>query len=368
MQNILPQFNSITFNLLIINILSIHLVQLNMPSHASFIAIIVTKDNFSSLTQGLAKYQTEENEFKIVHWKYFYPYDQPYTEFSVGDIVMFSGKFIVENLEQYITVSSTCIIATGDHEHVFEADEIPLSTPHCMFPIQVTRDPKELGDSTYFDATSCQYNSITSSKNVHMKLRVFYPTNSPRFTYLRANNSIKITRSFIVSGFIRRVTSDFTIIEVTDIDFISTNVASLQNVQESTSSSASNNRSVIDLIADDVDSTTLRTSKRPRGIMSKSSKQPTNPPPIISEPVTPIPTPTPINISPETVKNKKSKNKLSDLALNFLEPIVVDSTQDSVEDAPDDDDNDNLEYLLQQEAKEVHKKTRSGRTSKKSKK
>ncbi|RIB30197.1 hypothetical protein C2G38_2153218 [Gigaspora rosea] len=200
-----------------------------MPLHASFIAIVVTKNNFSYLTQGIAKYQTEENEFKIIHWKYFYLYDRPYTEFSVGDIVMFA------------------------------ANEIPLSTPHCMIPIQVIHDPKEL---------------------------------------------------------------------------------------------------VIDLIADEVDfaATTSRTSKRPCGMTSKSSKQGTNPPPIINEPATLIPTPTPINISSELLKNKKD---------------TVNDTQDRrtrVEDAPDDNDEDNLEFLLQQKAEEVHKKTRSGRTSKKTKK
>ncbi|CAG8675456.1 40768_t:CDS:2 [Gigaspora margarita] len=328
-----------------------------MPSHASFITIVVTKDNFSSLTQGIAKYQTEENEFKIVHWKYFYPYDCSYTEFSVGDIVMFTGKLIVENLEQYITVSSASVIASGDPEQVFEANKIPLSTPHCMIPIQVTCDPKELGDSTYFDATCCQYNSITSSKNVHMKLRLFYPTNSPRFTYLRANNSIKMTRSFIVSGFICHVTSEFTIIEATDVDFMPTNVSSVQNTQESSSSSSSNNCSVINLTADDIDFavTTSQTSKRPCGMISKSSKQGSNPPPIINEPVTPIPTPTTINIGSETIKNKKGKNKLSNLALDCLEPIVMDDTQDRrthVKDAPYDDDEDDLEFLLQQEAEE----------------
>ncbi|CAG8615177.1 3161_t:CDS:1, partial [Scutellospora calospora] len=57
-----------------------------MPSHTTVIVIISTKENFSSLTQGFAKYQISENDFKIVHWKYFYPFNQPYTEFSVGDI------------------------------------------------------------------------------------------------------------------------------------------------------------------------------------------------------------------------------------------------------------------------------------------
>ncbi|CAG8723670.1 11804_t:CDS:1, partial [Gigaspora rosea] len=77
--------------------------------------------------------------------------------------------------------------------------------------------------------------------------------------------------------------------------------------KESSSSSSSNNHSVIDLIADEVDfaATTSRTSKRPCGMTSKSSKQGTNPPPIINEPATLIPTPTPINISSELLKNKK---------------------------------------------------------------
>ncbi|RIB01829.1 hypothetical protein C2G38_2229568 [Gigaspora rosea] len=119
-----------------------------MLSHATFIAIIVSKENYNSLTQDLAKYQTAENDFKTINWKYFYPFNQPRTEFSTGDIVMFAGKFIVENLEQYVTVSSICVIATGDPEQVFEANEIPLSTPHCMFLVQITCEQKEIGEST----------------------------------------------------------------------------------------------------------------------------------------------------------------------------------------------------------------------------
>ncbi|CAG8845786.1 11509_t:CDS:1, partial [Racocetra persica] len=67
----------------------------------------------------------------------------PYTEFSAEDIVMFTEKFLVENLEQYITVSHVNIIATGDSNQEFEANEIPLSIPHCMFLVLVNRDPKE---------------------------------------------------------------------------------------------------------------------------------------------------------------------------------------------------------------------------------
>ncbi|CAG8826631.1 688_t:CDS:2, partial [Dentiscutata erythropus] len=158
----------------------------------------------------------------------------------------------------------------------FAANEIPLSAPHCMFTIQVTRNPKELESSTYFDATNSQYNSVTNSKNVLMKLKVFYPP-------------VLLDSPFCL----------------TDIDFISTNVSSVQYVQESTSSNTSNNHSFIDLIAEDVDSTISQQSKRPRIIMSRSSKQSTVPPLIVNEPETPIPTPTPVNIGPETFQSQK---------------------------------------------------------------
>ncbi|CAG8716320.1 16009_t:CDS:1, partial [Cetraspora pellucida] len=222
-----------------------------MPSHAMVIVVIATKENFNSLIQGFAKYQIVENDFKIIHWKYFYPFNQPYTEFLAGDVVMFAGKFIVENLEQYFTVFYPCVIAPTDPDHEFQAEEIPLSVPHCMFPTLVIREPKECGDSMYFDSICYQYNSITNSRNVQMKLRIFYPTDAPHFSYLHVNNSVKTGRTFIVSGFIRCITSDFTIVELTDFDFISTNVNAVQNVQVSTSSVTSSHRSDIDLIAKD---------------------------------------------------------------------------------------------------------------------
>lgn len=67
------------------------------------------------------------------------------------------------------------------------------------------------------------------------------------------------------------------------------------------------------------------------------------------------------------VQNQKGKGKLSDLALNYLEPVAMDNTQDKrtrVEDAPEDEDEDLIEPILE----EVHIKTKSGRISKKSKK
>ncbi|CAG8633327.1 7408_t:CDS:1, partial [Scutellospora calospora] len=274
-------------------------------------------------------------------------------------IVMFAGKFIVKNLEQYISVSYACVIASSDPDQEFQANEIPLSIPHCMLSVLVNHEPKECGESTYFNASCYQYNSSTNSRNVHMKLRIFFPTNAPRYSYLRANNSIKIGKTFIVSGFVRRITADFTIIELTDLDFVTTNINTIQNVQGSTSS---------------------RTPKRPRVIASRSSKQSTSSTPVVNEPI-PLPTSiTPINTNLETVQVQKGKKKLSDLALNCLELIVTDNAQDEniyVEDASEE--NDDLELLYEQELLceqellssqdvEGQKKKRNKRTSKKVKK
>ncbi|CAG8791689.1 15414_t:CDS:2, partial [Gigaspora rosea] len=65
---------------------------------------------------------------------------------------MFAGKFVIENLEQHVTVSCANVIVVGDSNHEFEANEILISVPHCMFHVIVSREPKECGESTYFEA------------------------------------------------------------------------------------------------------------------------------------------------------------------------------------------------------------------------
>ncbi|CAG8618617.1 19235_t:CDS:2 [Cetraspora pellucida] len=249
-----------------------------MPSHATVIVVIATKENFNSLTQRFAKYQMAENDFKIVHWKYFYPFNQPYTEFSVGNIVMFAGKFIVENLEQYVTVSYLCVIVPADPDREFQAEEIPLGVPYCMFSVLITREPKQCSDSI-----------------------------------------VKTGRTFIVSGFIRHITSDFTIVKLTDFDFISANVNTVQNVQVSTSSVTSSYHSDIDLITKDVESTTF-------------------------ESIAPFSTSLiPSDPNPKMSQIQKGKNKLSDLALSGLELTIANDLQDEY--IVDEDASDNLDQL-----------------------
>ncbi|CAG8735348.1 2514_t:CDS:2, partial [Gigaspora rosea] len=148
---------------------------------------------------------------------------------------------------------------------------------------------------------------------------------------------------FIISVFFRCVTSDFTVIEVTDVDFMTNNINTVQSMQIGSSSVASDNRSDIDLIVEDVDFSTPQTSKRPRRITSRYSNQSPNLLPVNVEPATLILTPiTPVNLNHGMVQNQKDKRT-------------------RVEDAPDDEDEALIEPILE----EVPKKTKSGRTSKK---
>ncbi|CAG8816451.1 27671_t:CDS:2 [Gigaspora margarita] len=162
---------------------------------------MITKENSNSLTQGLAKYQLAKNDFSIVCWKYFYPFQQPYTEFLLE----------------------------------FETTEIPLSVPHCLFTVLVSHDPKEYSNSTYFDTGYYQYNSHTNSKN--------------------------------------GIISNFTMLEITNIDFMTTSANTIQNMQGSTSLSNTNHCADIDIMAEDTEFTASQSLKRSHRVTTRSSKQ-----------------------------------------------------------------------------------------------
>ncbi|CAG8574244.1 2383_t:CDS:1, partial [Scutellospora calospora] len=286
-----------------------------MPSHATLIAIVVTKEDSNSLTQGFAKYQADKDDFKIVRWKYFYPFEKAYTDFSVGDIVMFAGKFVVENLEQYVIASSVSVITVSGPNQEFGADEILLSAPHCIFLILVKRDSQSIRDSTYFDADCFQYNSFTNSKRVHMKLRILYPTNAPRFTYIHANNSIKSGRTFLVSGFVRRISPEVIAMEATDIDFMyASNAVVNHNVQEISSTTTSSHRSVFDEIIDEIESTISQAPKK-SVVLAKVSRN-TASTPNFNKPI--MSSSSLSSASTETTQLRKGKKRLANLALDCL--------------------------------------------------
>ncbi|CAG8725583.1 14966_t:CDS:2, partial [Cetraspora pellucida] len=309
-----------------------------MLSHTTLIAVVVTKEDSNLLTQGFTKYQPTKDEFKVIRWKYFYPFEKPYTDFSVGDVVMLVGKFVVKNLEQYLIASNISIIAVSGLNREFESDEIPLSVPHCMFLVLVKRDPQPIRDSTFFDVECFQYNSFTNSKRVLMKLRILYSTNVPRFAYIHAKNSIKPGRTFLVSGFVRHINPEAIAIEATDIDFMyAFNAVVNHNVQEIPSMTIS---------IDEIESTISQTPKK-NNILATNSHSTTSAPSAYA------------SSSTEATKLQKGKKKLSDLALDCLGLNIVDEQENKSEDdnnMADDEVIDLEEQISDEKAKKRRKK------------
>ncbi|CAG8714950.1 25763_t:CDS:2 [Gigaspora margarita] len=98
-----------------------------------------------------------------------------------------------------------------------------------------------------------------------MKLRILYPIHAPRFTYIHSNNSIKPGHTFLISGFIRYITSESIAIEATDIDFMYTpNVNVVHNMHDSPSTTVSGHHSDFDMIIDEIESQVLQTSQAPK--------------------------------------------------------------------------------------------------------
>ncbi|RIB12224.1 hypothetical protein C2G38_2201210 [Gigaspora rosea] len=147
-----------------------------MPSNATLIAIIVTKEDSNLLIQGFAKYQSTKDECKI---------------------------FIIENLEQFIIASHITVITTSDLDQEYEADKIPPNVPYCIFLVVAKRNQQSIKKTTYFD-TECFY--------------------------------IKPGHTFLISEFIRYVTSESIAVEATDIDFMyAPSVNVVHNIHDSPS-------------------------------------------------------------------------------------------------------------------------------------
>ncbi|CAG8829085.1 2124_t:CDS:2 [Gigaspora margarita] len=77
-----------------------------------------------------------------------------------------------------------------------------------------------------------------------------------------------------MSGFIRYITSEFAMLEVTtDIDFITTNIIITQSMQEFSSSTINDHCSNMDLIAKDTKSASSQILKRPCRVTTRATKQ-----------------------------------------------------------------------------------------------
>ncbi|CAG8810261.1 27682_t:CDS:2, partial [Dentiscutata erythropus] len=125
---------------------------------------------------------------------YFYPFQKLYTEFSAGDIISFAEKFVIKNSEKYAIVSHVSLIASGNINQEFIAEEISISILHCIFPVIVKQETNVIrNNTTYFNADCYHYNSHTGSRNVLMKLRILFPFQSQRFIYFHTGIKVGLT-------------------------------------------------------------------------------------------------------------------------------------------------------------------------------
>ncbi|CAG8848808.1 8570_t:CDS:2, partial [Racocetra persica] len=133
-----------------------------------------------------------------------------------------------------LTVASANILDAGYSNHEFSIANIPLCIPHCMLSVFVTRTPQKVNDFIYFGKECLEYNAITRS-------------------------NIKLDNVYLISGFIKFSTFSNLMIEATNIDYIRKNMNS--NIFESFSSLPST-RSIIDIIANNIESATTSTQKQ----------------------------------------------------------------------------------------------------------
>ncbi|RIB08502.1 hypothetical protein C2G38_2211483 [Gigaspora rosea] len=163
----------------------------------------------------------------------FLPVNKQPQLFTPGELVFISGRYVVENLEQCITVSYTSVVNSENSNRKFDVSDVPECVPHCMISVTVNHKPKEVEDYIHFGVESVEYNSITGS-------------------------NIKLGNTYFVLGLFKFSKFGQIIIEATDINYLRTSVLNY-NAFENFPSVNSKHRSIIDIVADDVESVSAQT-------------------------------------------------------------------------------------------------------------
>ncbi|CAG8772942.1 14941_t:CDS:2, partial [Dentiscutata erythropus] len=161
--------------------------------------------------------------------KYFFSINEPPQVITTGNIVFFSGKYVIENSDQCLTVG------------------------YASISTSVTRVSKKVESFIHFGVECLEYNLVTNTANIKMQVTVLYHSQSKRFEkYLGPFGSyIKLDNTYLISGLIKFSKSGKIIVEATEIDHLTT----LNNTMlESSSSTLSGTRLIINIIADDIES------------------------------------------------------------------------------------------------------------------
>ncbi|CAG8661929.1 17088_t:CDS:2, partial [Cetraspora pellucida] len=173
-----------------------------------------------------------------IRWKYFIPTDPPAQQIMFSDIIFISGKYIIENTEECVTVAYASIVNTENAEHEFNSYNVPVCDPHVMFYVGVNRKPKETEDFIHFGIVGA---------------------------------NIKVGNKYTISGHVKFSDLGKMMIEATDIDYVKGSEFNY-NTSENSSSIKSNVRSIINVIADDVESTSLPIKKSKFSVFFKEDK------------------------------------------------------------------------------------------------
>ncbi|CAG8458730.1 661_t:CDS:2 [Scutellospora calospora] len=215
-----------------------------MLSHLALLVIITTIKNNSLCSYSLAKYKLSEQTSYTISWKYFFSTNGLSRLFTPNDLMLISGRFVIKNSKQCMTIAYTTIFYNGYTNYEFKFIDVLICIPYYMFSILVN-----------------QYNSITGFTNVKIEITVFYSSKSIKFKHLEfLGSNIKVENTYLISGFFKFSNSDKMIIEATDIDY-SRPLPLNFNISKNFSNTLSNTRLIIDIIADDIDSITDQSSK-----------------------------------------------------------------------------------------------------------
>ncbi|CAG8803121.1 29084_t:CDS:2, partial [Gigaspora margarita] len=155
-----------------------------------------------------------------IKWKHFFSSNESPQLFNPRDIIFISGKYVVENSEECVTVAYASIIDAGKPEREFDMIGIPVCDTHLMVSANVNRNPKKTEEFIHFGVECTEYNAITGSSNIKIEIIVLYASQSVRFKHLGLLEiNIKIANNYLILEFIKF--SDFgkILIEATDIDY-----------------------------------------------------------------------------------------------------------------------------------------------------
>ncbi|CAG8695164.1 16880_t:CDS:1 [Dentiscutata heterogama] len=137
---------------------------------------------------------------------------------------------------------------------------VPVCDPHLMISTNINRNPKKIKEFIHSGVECVEYNGVTGSTNIKIEMIVLYSLQSVRFKHLGSSGiNIKVTNNYLISGFIKFSDSGKMLIEATDIDYQKSSIYN-STMSEILSDKSQKTHSIIEIIADDSESSTTQTS------------------------------------------------------------------------------------------------------------